>query len=159
MLKREQQTPLQRHLAGVAVTAAVLLLSTVAWAAQPAQPAAAPVQNNGRITAEVDALGAATVDVQVREMSAPVYPGEAFARGQSGKVVLEIEVGVDGKPTAVKVVQSSPAGVFDADTVAAAWKWQFNPSLEDGKPVAGKVRVPVWFDLDETTTHSANSGS
>lgn len=161
MLKREQQTPLQRHLAGVAVTAAVLLLSTVAWAAQPAQPAAAaaPVQNNGRITAEVDALGAATVDVQVREMSAPVYPGEAFARGQSGKVVLEIEVGVDGKPTAVKVVESSPAGVFDADTVAAAWKWQFNPSLEDGKPVAGKVRVPVHFDLDESITHSANSGS
>jgi len=159
MLKREQQTPLQRHLAGVGVTAAVLLVSTVAWAAQPVQPAAAPVQDNGPITAEVDALGAATVDAQAREMSAPLYPGEAFTRGQSGKVVLEIEVGVDGKPTAIEVVESSPAGVFDASTVAAAWKWQFTPSMQDGKPVAGKVRVPVHFDLDQTITHNDNSGS
>ncbi len=159
MLKRPQQTPLQRHLAGVGVTAAVLLVSTLAWAAQPPQPVAAPVQNNGRITAEVDALGTATGDVQVREMSAPVYPGEAYARGQSGKVMLEIEVGMDGKPTAVKVVESSPAGVFDANTVAAAWKWQFNPAMENGKPVAGKVRVPVWFDLDETTVHDNAGGS
>lgn len=159
MLKREQQTPLQRHLAGVGVTAAVLLVSTVAWAAQPVQPAAAPVQDNGPITAEVDALGAATVDAQAREMSAPLYPGEAFARGQSGKVVLEIEVGVDGKPTAIEVAESSPAGVFDANTVAAAWKWQFTPSMQDGKPVAGKVRVPVHFDLGQSITHNDNSGS
>lgn len=88
-------------------------------------------------------------------MSAPVYPAEAFARGQSGKVVLEIDVGVDGKPTAIAVVQSTPAGVFDAATVAAAWQWQFNPSMADGKAVAGKVRVPVWFDMDETTSHEA----
>lgn len=159
MLKRPQQTPLQRHLAGVGVTAAVLLVSTLAWAAQPPQPVAAPVQNNGRITAEVDALGTATGDVQVRAMSAPVYPGEAYARGQSGKVMLEIEVGMDGKPTAVKVVESSPAGVFDANTVAAAWKWQFNPAMENGKPVAGKVRVPVWFDLDDTTHPDSAGGS
>ena len=92
-------------------------------------------------------------------MQAPVYPGEAFARGQSGKVVLEVEVGVDGKPTAVKVVESTPAGVFDAATVAAAWQWQFNPSMENSKPVAGKVRVPVWFDLDETTVHDNAGGS
>ena len=92
-------------------------------------------------------------------MSAPVYPAEAFARGQSGKVVLEIDVGVDGKPTAVKVVESSPAGVFDANTVAAAWKWQFNPAMENGKPVDGKVRVPEWFDLDETTVHDNAGGS
>ena len=160
MLKREQHSRRQRHLAGFCATAAVVLVSTVAWAAQPARPVTPDAgQAYGRINVEVDALGSATVGAQARSMSAPVYPGEAFAQGQAGKVVLEIEVGVDGKPTAITVVESTPAGVFDASTVAAAWNWQFNPSLQDGKPVAGKVRVPVHFDLDETITHSDNSGS
>ena len=87
-------------------------------------------------------------------MPAPAYPAAAIARGLSGKVVLEIDVGVNGKPAAVSVV-----GVFDADAVAAAWNWQFSPAMDDGKPVAGKVRVPVHFDLDETISHSDNSGS
>ena len=163
MLKREQQTPLQRHLAGFCVTTVVLLVSTMAWAAQPAQPAR-PVasdagQANGRINVEVDALGSATVGAQARSMSAPVYPTAAFAQSQAGKVVLEIEVGADGKPSAIDVVESTPTGVFDASTVAAAWNWQFSPAMDDGKPVAGRVRVPVHFDLDETVTQSDNSGS
>ena len=159
MLKREQHTPAKRRLAVLCATGLVAAASAMAWAAQPAQPVADLGQNKGRINVEVDALGKATEDVQVRAMSAPLYPGEAFAQGQSGKVVLEIDVGADGKPTAISVVESSPAGVFDASTVAAAWKWQFNPSMADGKPVAGKVRVPVNFELDETITHSDNSGS
>lgn len=159
MLKRPQHTRRQRHLAGLSVMTVVLLAATAAWAAQPAQPVAAAAQSKGRINVEVDPLGPATAQVQARAMSAPVYPGQAFAQGQSGKVVLEIEVGVDGKPTAISVVESTPAGVFDASTVTAAWQWQFTPSMVDGQPVAGKVRVPVHFDLEQTTTHSDHSGS
>ena len=92
-------------------------------------------------------------------MPAPAYPAAAFAQGQSGRVVLEIDVGTDGKPTAVTVVESIPMGVFDANTVAAAWKWQFAPAMDEGTPVAGKVRVPVHFNMDETLTHSDNDGS
>ena len=173
MLKRPQQTLLQRRLAGFGATAAVVLVSTVAWAAQPARPAAPEGgPGKGRISAEFDAVameGAppagmpvsapdpqapAPVAVQARSMSAPLYPPQAFANNVSGKVVLEIEVGVDGKPTAIAVVESHPAGVFDASTVAAAWKWQFNPSIENGQPVAGKIRVPVQFDLDEELTQA-----
>ena len=153
MLKRPQQTVRTRRLAVLSVTGLVMLASTLAWSAQPAKPVSETGHSKGRINVEVDALGTATEPVQVREMSAPVYPGEAFAKGQKGKVMLEIDVGVDGKPTAVTVVEAEPAGVFEENTVAAAWQWQFKPSMEAGKPVAGKVRVPVWFDLDEAAHH------
>ena len=150
MLKREQDTPARRRLAVLCATGLVAAASAMAWAAQPAPVGASGAARSGSDVSTHD--GAAP-------MPAPAYPAPATAQGLSGKVVLEIDVGADGKPTAVSVVESIPMGVFDANTVAAAWKWQFNPSLEDGKPVPGKVRVPVWFDLDETTTHSANSGS
>lgn len=150
MLKREQDTPARRRLAVLCATGLVAAASAMAWAAQPAPVGASGAARSGSDVSTQD--GAVP-------MPAPAYPAAAFAQGQSGRVVLEIDVGTDGKPTAVTVVESIPMGVFDANTVAAAWKWQFNPSLEDGKPVPGKVRVPVWFDLDETTTHNANSGS
>lgn len=150
MLKREQHTPAKRRLAVLCATGLVAVASAMAWAAQPAQVVADTAIRTGSDVTTPDGLA---------PMPAPAYPAAAIARGLSGKVVLEIDVGVNGKPTAVSVVESSPAGVFDADAVAAAWNWQFNPAMDDGKPVAGKVRVPVHFDLDETISHSDNSGS
>lgn len=150
MLKREQHTPAKRRLAALCATGLVAAASAMAWAAQPAQVVAGTATRTGSDVTTPDGLA---------PMPAPAYPAAAIARGLSGKVVLEIDVGVNGKPTAVSVVESSPAGVFDADAVAAAWNWQFSPAMEDGKPVAGKVRVPVSFDLDETISHSDNSGS
>ena len=150
MLKREQHTPAKRRLAVLCATGLVAAASAMAWAAQPAQVVAGKPVRTGSDVTTPDGLA---------PMPAPAYPAAAIAQGQSGKVVLEIDVGTDGKPTAISVVESSPAGVFDDSTVAAAWNWQFNPSMVDGKPVAGKVRVPVNFELDETTTHSDNSGS
>ena len=153
MLKRPQQAVGKRRVNLLLIAGGVMLASTLAWAAQPARPVSDTGQDKERIKVEVDALGSATEPAQVREMSAPIYPSEAFAQGKKGKVMLEIDVGVDGKPTAVTVVEAEPAGVFEANTVASAWKWQFKPSMDNGRAVAGKVRVPVWFDLDETTHH------
>ena len=72
-------------------------------------------------------------------LPAPAYPKEALAQNVSGKVVLEIDVDAKGNPVAVTVVESEPAGVFDASAVAAAKEWKFNP-------VPGRIRVPIRFD-------------
>lgn len=91
-------------------------------------------------------------------MPPPAYPRQAFDAGVTGKVVLRIEVDVDGRATDVTVTESSPRGVFDAAAVAAARQWHFTPAMKDGKAVAGAVQVPIWFDLDETASHSDASG-
>ena len=87
-------------------------------------------------------------------MTPPAYPKAAVENSVSGKVVLRIEVNAEGRATDVKVETSQPQGVFDAAAVEAARKWKFNPAQKDGKAVAGAVRVPIWFDLDENVTHT-----
>lgn len=85
----------------------------------------------------------------VQDLAAPSYPREAMAQKIDGTVVLEIELDATGKVTAVSVVKSDPAGVFDAAAMEAAWKWRLDPFIEDGKPVPGRVHVPVRFEHDK----------
>jgi TonB family protein len=73
------------------------------------------------------------------ELPAPAYPKDALAQNVSGKVVLEIDVDAKGNPVTVNVVESEPAGVFDASAVDAAKAWKFNP-------VPGRIRVPIRFE-------------
>ncbi|WP_442683681.1 TonB family protein [Stenotrophomonas sp. JC08] len=105
----------------------------------------------GKISVEPEAgEGDPTTDL----MTPPAYPKAAVENSVSGKVVLRIEVNAEGRATDVKVETSQPQGVFDAAAVEAVRKWKFNPAQKDGKAVAGAVRVPIWFDLDENVTHT-----
>lgn len=92
-----------------------------------------------------------------KNQAPPSYPADAIKQGISGKVVLQIDVAADGSASDVQVVASQPQGVFDAASIAAARKWRFTPAYKDGKPVAGKVQVPIWFDLDEDADHTAET--
>jgi len=161
---KERIAMLKRPVPGRKQWVAMLALSAVvssglgyaAWAAQPAH-AAVPVAKGaaGRISAEPEATDSGpTTD----RMTAPAYPKAAVDQGISGKVVLRINVGADGKPTEVVVETAEPKGVFDEAAIAAAHKWNFTPAHKDGKPVAGAIRVPIWFDMDENVTH-ADEGS
>jgi bla regulator protein blaR1 len=79
---------------------------------------------------------------------APRYPAVAAANKVGGKVVLILDVAADGSVSHVSVEKSEPAGVFDAAAIEAAGKWTLKPTMEDGKPVAGRVRVPITFSPD-----------
>ena len=81
----------------------------------------------------------------VNRTPAPKYPATAAAQKIGGMVVLEIDIDATGKPVNVEVVQSEPSGVFDRATVDAVRQWQFTPQMDNGKPVPGRVRVPVEF--------------
>jgi len=81
-----------------------------------------------------------------QRLDAPAYPAEALAKKQDGVVVLLIDLDVGGRVTDVSVDRSEPTGIFDAVAVNAAWKWRFKPVLENGRAVAGRVRVPVTFE-------------
>lgn len=140
-----------RVLTGSALMLALSLgVGFTAWATQPAQEQAAPA-TTGEPSMPEDLQG-----------TPPLYPQLAVDQKLSGKVVLLVDVAADGRVTGIVVESSRPAGVFDAAAIEAAWQWKFRPTLENGKAVAGRVRVPVDFRIpadDDGANGSARSGT
>lgn len=79
---------------------------------------------------------------------APRYPSDALRNGESGTVLVRIEVGADGEPTAVSVVARSGSRSLDRAAVQAAKRWRFRPAQQNGSAVASAVEVPIEFALD-----------
>ena len=125
-----------RRRAGAIVVASLLAVASLSvWAAQPTiQTVVKPLQ----VLTDDDVL------------ARPKYPAAALAEGTSGRVVLDVLVGTDGRPREIRVVKSRPEGVFDKYAVEAAEKWQFNAGRNGlrGEKVEGWVRVPVQFTAD-----------
>jgi protein TonB len=71
------------------------------------------------------------------------YPSAALAKGIEGWVNLSYMVTAEGKVTAVKVLDSSPRGVFDAAAARAMARVRYKPMLQGGKavPVTTKLRI------------------
>lgn len=78
----------------------------------------------------------------------PEYPAAALRAGEQGTVVLRVEVGADGKPTGVEVVERSRSRDLDRAAQRAVRDWTFQPATRNGKAVASVVQVPVDFTID-----------
>lgn len=76
-------------------------------------------------------------------MVAPTYPVFARDAGITGKVVLHVLIGEDGRVQDINVVQS--VVVLDGAAVDAVRKWVFKPALKNGVPVAAWLEVPLDF--------------
>jgi len=75
----------------------------------------------------------------------PPYPPGGPEDRDARFVVLIVDLSADGTVTAVALEKSSGFPELDAAATEAASSWHFNPLLKDGKPVAGKARIPVSF--------------
>jgi len=66
----------------------------------------------------------------------PAYPESMLSTPISGSVTLSFDIDQSGVPSNVKVLRSSPPGVFDSAAVLALQQWYFEPA--DGSvPPAG----------------------
>lgn len=91
------------------------------------------------------------VGARLQALSAPPppYPREALHGRLSGTVMLEILVGVDGRPVEVTVLTSSGHRVLDqAARRIVLSRWTFEPAMRGGSPVQALGRVPIEFKLD-----------
>ncbi len=143
------KNPVPTRRRSIAGSCAVLLLCTcaslVTWAAQPA------AINGGE-----PAVKSMPDEIQG---SPPTYPLAAAEGNMGGKVVLLIDVAADGSVVDAIVESSTPVGVFDSAALQAARQWKFQPAMEDGKAVAGRVRVPVDFSPDGPPAPDANGSN
>jgi len=78
----------------------------------------------------------------------PRYPSQARRRRQSGTVLVRVDVGPDGVPTATSVVQSSQSRWLDKAALDAVRRWRFEPAMAEGRPTVASVVVPIEFQLD-----------
>lgn len=77
----------------------------------------------------------------------PKYPVDAARAGISGTVVLVITVGPSGAVESILVERSSGNRSLDTAAIDAANEWTYAASIEHGKAVRGRVRVPVDFKM------------
>ena len=89
-------------------------------------------------------------EIQIDRMPPPSYPKSAFEQRQEGVVTLRVEVDAQGHPTEVQVLGATNPGVFDAVSIAAARSWTYRPAVKHGQPVAGAVKIPITFAMDNT---------
>lgn len=78
----------------------------------------------------------------------PVYPRQARRRGIEGDVLLAVTIGADGASGEIAIERSSGHDVLDDAAVAAVRSWRFEPATVAGKPVAGRLLVPIAFRLE-----------
>lgn len=86
---------------------------------------------------------------RVSQNPAPPYPPEALVRRWSGSVVLHVDVGPDGRPTAVSVAESTGHAVLDqtaADWVRRNWRWE--PARKNGSGVPYQTAYRINFRPD-----------
>ncbi|MEH6419893.1 energy transducer TonB [Pseudomonas sp. CGJS7] len=75
----------------------------------------------------------------------PEYPQEIGCDQIGGKVVLQLTVGPEGKPTKANVLTSSKTPALDNAAVKGVQRWRFEAATRNGKPVATDIQVPVTF--------------
>ena len=90
------------------------------------------------------------VSLEYAHAPPPAYPRAALRAGLEGTVMLQVLVGVDGRPLDVMVVASS--GHRQLDETArrhVLQRWTFRPATRDGQPVQAVGLVPIAFGLDQ----------
>lgn len=80
-----------------------------------------------------------------RDTPPPTYPEALACDGVGGQVVLQVEIGVDGRPASMRVLGSSGETELDEAAIAAVRGWEFAPATANGKPVSSRIQVPVTF--------------
>ena len=79
----------------------------------------------------------------------PRYPVDAMRRGDSGTVVVQVQVDAQGQPVSVDVLERSGSRELDRAAVEAVSDWHFAPARDAaGNAVAGTLSVPIDFKLE-----------
>lgn len=77
----------------------------------------------------------------------PRYPLIARKRGYEGRAIIRASVSERGRVLSATVAESSGHDVLDQAARRAVSGWAFQPGQRDGRPIAGRIDVPVEFRL------------
>lgn len=75
----------------------------------------------------------------------PSYPAAALRAGETGSVVVRVDVDATGYPNNATVIQRSGSRELDRAATDAVRRWRFTPAHSNGQPVPGSIEVPFDF--------------
>lgn len=104
-----------------------LLLFVRAVAQTPSSNDAAGVTGSADSDADID-------PPRLAWSTDPKYPKSARNVGHQGTSILNLVVGLDGRPRDITIVRPLDEEL-DACAIAAVSKWRYQPALRDGQPV------------------------
>lgn len=102
-----------------------------------------------RLQAADDPAAAALVvdgPALLQEWRPPAYPAEARKAKKEGRVDVDLIVDEHGAVVEAALADASDP-IFVDTALAAVRTWKFKPALDEGKPVASGMTVPVFFSL------------
>lgn len=91
----------------------------------------------------------AFIDPRYQNLLQPPYPPEEQRAGNSGRVVLRVLVGTDGRVKQVEKVSAASDAFFAAAQRQALGKWRFKPATKDGVPIEQWKTMSLRFVLNE----------
>jgi TonB family protein len=77
----------------------------------------------------------------------PNYTSEAMRRKIQGTVILDVVVGRDGVPSAIRVARSLDEDGLDGEAIRAVQQWRFSPGRIGETPVDVLVRIVLDFHI------------
>jgi protein TonB len=80
----------------------------------------------------------------------PMYPREAAISGTEGWVKVEFTITESGTVKNPRVVDASPARIFNREAIRAILKWKFKPRVVEGVAVERKATQVIDFTLDDS---------
>lgn len=78
---------------------------------------------------------------------APEYPKQAKRMNIQGKVLVQVVIDTSGIPKNFTILEASPQGYFEENSLKAAKRMKFIPGKIKGKPVNTIVVIPFIFNL------------
>lgn len=78
----------------------------------------------------------------------PSYPDVAISRGYEGTVLLNVQVGADGRVQTIRIQKSSGYSALDDAARDTVLRWSFVPARRGNQAVSGWVIVPIDFSLN-----------
>jgi len=79
---------------------------------------------------------------------APVYPSQSQKLRETGRVLLRVEIGTDGRARQVLVARSSGFARLDDAAASAVRAARFAPHTENGTALVVWTQVPIEFELE-----------
>jgi len=123
--------------------------------APPTEPLPLPIEESAQPTAAETATAVSVAlapgDQPVPlsgQNPPPVYPPAALRSGESGTVLVRVEVDANGTPAGVALVQRSGSRELDRAAMEAVRKWRFQPAQRDGQAVPASLVIPIDFRAD-----------
>ncbi len=77
----------------------------------------------------------------------PPYPRQARERNWHGRVIVRLNIGINGKVDSASVEESSGHQLLDTSALQTAKHWMFQPAKNGSFPVISTVKIPIHFSL------------